>query len=128
MKSTRLGYLLVLSPSAAWAEACDIARPTWNGADVSALSEAISLLLTPFGALLLVLTMIALRLRNHWVGLAAIVGWTGYLSIITIADPNGVRVAAIEEGCIGSPTLFIALVTAICIGTAIYTTPRSADG
>ncbi len=127
LRSGSLAAVLVL-PSKALAEVCDKERSGWDGMDVTLLGEATTLFLTPLGLVLLVLTTVALRMRNHWVGLVAIVGWTVYLSIITIADPTGLRTAAMEEGCIGSPALFIALVTAICIGTAIYTTPRKADG
>ena len=82
---------------------------------------------TPVTLLLLAITLIALRFRNQWLGLAAVLGWTGFVALITTLDPTGVRNLAVAEGCIGPPTLFIAVVAAICIGTVIYTMPRKAD-
>ncbi len=50
-----------------------------------------------------------------------VVGWTFWVSLISMADPTGTREIARAEGCIGSPTLFIALVAAICVATILYT-------
>jgi len=114
-------------PGAAWAEVCAEARPDWNGVPVSALGEAVTLLLSPMGLFLLVSTAFALRFRSQWGGVAVTVGWTAFATLLTMADPTGgVREAAMAEGCIGAPTLFIAIAAAISVGTIFYTAPRRA--
>jgi hypothetical protein len=127
MGPVRRGLIIALTPGAAWAEACSTARPGWDAAAVTAFDEASTLFLTPFGLLLLAFSVVALRFRSQWMGLGAVLGWTGYITLITMTDPTGLRAQAIVEGCIGSPTLFIAAVAAICMGTVIYTMPRKAD-
>lgn len=114
-------------PSAAWAEVCDKARPDWDGAAVSALHEALTLFMTPIGVLILAFTIVSLRFRSQWMGLLAVLSWTGYITLVTMADPTGLRADAMAEGCIGSPALFIAIVAAICGATVLYTMPRNAD-
>ncbi|MFL4469800.1 hypothetical protein ACERZ8_07945 [Tateyamaria armeniaca] len=119
--------IVVLVPGIACAEVCDKERPDWDGDQVTALSEAMTLFATPFGLLLLAFTVLALRFRHQWMGLAAVLGWTAFITLITMADPTGLRADAMVEGCIGSPTLFIVAVAAICIGTVFYTMPHKAD-
>ncbi|APX12724.1 hypothetical protein BWR18_14295 [Tateyamaria omphalii] len=94
------------------------------------LGEAVSLFLSPAGIALLLLSLIALRFRQQWVGLAAVILWTVFITVITMADPTGLRPEAMAEGCIGQPTLFIVAVAAICVGIVLYTKPRTggADG
>ncbi len=126
---TRFGLGMILFPltflpSPAWAEVCDKARPGWDGAHVGVVGEAISLFLSPAGVALLLLSLIALRFRHQWVGLAAVILWTVFITVVTMADPTGVRGLAMAEGCIGAPTLFIAAVAAICVGIVLYTKPR----
>ena len=128
MGPVRRGLILALLPGAAWAEVCETQRPDWDGVPVTALGEAGMLFVTPFGLLLLAFTLLALRFRSQWMGLGAVLGWTGYITLVTMADPTGARVQAMAEGCVGSPTLFILAVAAICVGTVIYTMPRKADG
>ncbi|MEO9684727.1 MAG: hypothetical protein ABJR46_03055 [Tateyamaria sp.] len=127
MKLAYIGSVIVALPGAAWAEICDKERPNWDGTDVTAIGEAFTLFTTPVALVVLAFTIIALRFRNQWMGLGAVLGWTGFIALITTADPTGTRNLAIAEGCIGSPTLFIAVVAAICVGTVIYTKPRNAD-
>lgn len=119
--------MLACLPGAAWAEVCDKERPNWDGTGVTAFGEALTLFTTPVALVLLAFTLIALRFRSQWMGLGAVIGWAGFIALITTADPTGIRDFAINEGCIGSPTLFIAIVAAICVGTVIYTMPRNAD-
>ncbi|MEO0937762.1 MAG: hypothetical protein AAFY38_06375 [Pseudomonadota bacterium] len=117
----------MLLPGAAWAEVCDKQRPDWNGVPVTAFGEAVTLLFSPIGLFLLISTVAALRFRSQWGGVAVTVGWTFFVTALTLWDPTGgVRDAAMREGCIGAPTLFIALAAAISVGTIIYTAPRKA--
>ncbi|MGH1576560.1 hypothetical protein [Planktotalea sp.] len=122
----RGGLILTLLPSLLAAEVCDKARPDWDGVPVSGVSEAIALASSPASLLLFALTLIAIRFRNQWGALLVLILWVGYGSLLTMADPTGIRALAQAEGCIGSPTLFIAAVTAICIGMILYTTPKEA--
>ncbi|MEO0403027.1 MAG: hypothetical protein AAF214_11680 [Pseudomonadota bacterium] len=124
MGSVRGGLTFTLVPGAAWADVCDKERPLWDGAPVSAVGEAIGLFTTPAGVFLIAATALALALRSQWGGLVAVLLWTGFITFVTMADPGGLRSDAMIEGCIGSPTLFIAAVAAICVGTVLYTMPR----
>lgn len=106
------------------ADACAQARPDWDGLPISAFSEAITLFTSPLGIVLILATAIAIRIRSQWGGLVIVLGWTSYVTLITMLDPTGLRDLAQVEGCVGSPTLFILCVTAICGGIIIYTAPR----
>ena len=121
MGSFRGGIILSFLAAPALAEVCDKERPGWDGTPATAVTEAIALFSTPLGLFLLIATAITLRFRNAWGGLATTVGWTGFITIVVSADPSGVQGFAISEGCIGPPTLFVALSIAICIVTIIYT-------
>ena len=124
MGPLRGGLILSLLASPVWAEVCDKERPLWDGVPASAVSEAIALFSSPLALLLLIATAFALRFRHAWGGLAVVVAWTGFITVVLTYDPTGIRASAISEGCIGPPTLFIALAIAICIGTILYTAPR----
>ena len=123
-RSVTVPMLSALLPTAAWAEVCDKERPGWDGQPVGMLGEAVNLFLSPAGIALLVLSVIALRLRHQWVGLVAVILWTVFITVVTMADPTGLRPQAMVEGCIGSPALFIVAVAAICVGIVLYTKPR----
>ncbi|MEO0390426.1 MAG: hypothetical protein AAF218_05740, partial [Pseudomonadota bacterium] len=77
------------------------------------------------GLFLLISTIAALRFRSQWGGVAVVVGWTAFATLLTMADPTGMRADAQAEGCIGSASLFIALAAAISVGTIFYTAPRT---
>ncbi|MEO1778127.1 MAG: hypothetical protein AAFU63_04990 [Pseudomonadota bacterium] len=119
--------LIALLPGPAWAEVCDKARPGWDGAPATALTEAINLFVSPAGLALLGLSLIALRFRHQWIGLGAVLLWTVFITMITMADPTGIRRQAMVEGCIGQPTLFIAAAAAICVAIVLWTKPRTSD-
>jgi len=125
-----IGIAVTFFPTVSWAEVCDKARPGWDGTPVGIVGEAISLFLSPAGLALLLMSAVALRFRHQWVGLAAVILWTIFITVVTMADPTGVRAQAMVEGCIGPPTLFIVAVAAICVGIVLYTKPRTsgADG
>ena len=108
------------------AEVCDKERPNWDGTQTTALTEALVLFSTPLGLFLIVLTAIAFRLRHAWVGLASVVGWTGFVTLVVSKDPTGIQEIAATEGCVGPPTLFIPAAIAICVVTILYTAPRRA--
>ncbi|MGB7318701.1 MAG: hypothetical protein WBC85_12110 [Planktotalea sp.] len=118
--------ILTLSPSVLTAGVCDKARPNWDGIPVTGVGEAIALASAPASLVLFALTLLAIRFRNQWAALVVLILWVGYASLLTMADPTGISVLAQAEGCIGSPTLFITAVTAICIGMIMYTTPKEA--
>ncbi len=124
MGPLRGGLILSLLASPVWAEVCDKERPHWDGTPATAWTEAIALFASPLGLILLLATAFAVRWRSTWGGLAVTVGWTGFVTLILSHDPTGLREFAMAEGCIGPPTLFIALSIAICIATILYTAPR----
>lgn len=107
--------------------ACDATRPDWDGTAVTAMDEALFLAATPAVLVLILASALAIRFRHQWGALAVVLGWTGVVSLIAMGDPTGQRVAQAAEGCLGSPSLFIAVVAAICVGMILYTTPRAAD-
>ena len=114
-------------PSAAVAEVCNKVRP-FVGADEpgTVFTEAVSLMGTPPSLILLVLTALAIRFRWQWISLGVVVLWSIWLSLIAMSAPDATMLQAIEEGCVGEPTLFIGLVAAICGGMMLYTAPRKA--
>jgi len=117
--------MLATLPGPALAEVCSTQRPNWDGTPVTALGEALQLASSPITLILIIATLLVLRLRSQWGGVAVVVLWTGLTSMLTMIDPTGARAPGMAEGCIGSPTLFIAVVAAICVATILYTAPRN---
>lgn len=108
-------------PGPAWAGACQTLRPDWDGTPVSAWTEAVLLLGSPVSLVLLLASALVLRLRHAWAALAVVVAWSFLVSAVTFFDPSGgLRSAAAAEGCVGSPSVFIAIVGAICVGLVLY--------
>lgn len=116
---------LLLTPSAAFAETCDKIRPGWTpGTPTPAWLEAAYLFTTLPALVLLAASAIVLRTRSQWGALAVVVLWSCLVAFMTFASEYTHGSLAIAEGCIGSPTLFIGAVTAICIAMILYTMPR----
>lgn len=105
---------------------CSQIKPDWDGAPISMLGEAIALASTPIPLILFLASAIAIRFRSQWGTLALVVIWSFYVAFLTILDPGAAFASARIEGCIGSPTLFIAAVAAICVGMILYTAPNEA--
>ncbi|QFT91707.1 hypothetical protein FIU86_02555 [Roseovarius sp. THAF9] len=124
-----LAGLSALPVSARAQDVCAKVRPDWDGAPVPAWEEAILLFGSPAALVLLLASALVLRFRSAWGALAVFVGWSLLVSAFTIYDPTGgQRIAAAEEGCIGSPALFVAIVMAIGVGLLLYTgKPRDED-
>ena len=117
-------FMALVWPTSALAQACEQTRPDWDGTPANAITEALFLASSLPSVVLIVATALALRFRSKWGGLAVVSGWSILISLrVFDRDLAGIRQMATIEGCIGSPTLFIALVTAICIGTILYTAP-----
>lgn len=117
----------LLTPTAALAEVCSDVRPFVSpGAPGTAFTEMVSLMGTPPSLILLVLSALAIRFRWQWAALGVVVLWSVWVSLVAMQTPDGPLLLAVEEGCIGPPTLFIALVAAICGGMMLYTAPRKA--
>ena len=72
-----------------------------------------------------VLAALVLRFRSQWGVLAAVVGWSAWISAVALSAPDATRQQAIAEGCIGSPVLFIIVVAAICGAMILYTSRRT---
>ncbi len=112
-------------PGAAWAEVCDKERPGWDGVAQDGIGEAIALFSTAPSLILLLSTALVIRFRSKWGALGVAVLWTILVSLMSFSDIGEIRKLAIAEGCIGSPTLFIAIVAAICVTMILYTAPRA---
>ncbi|WP_397542537.1 hypothetical protein [Roseovarius salis] len=123
MGSLRRGLIAALLPGPALAgPACDRLRPGWDGEPVNTWSEALVLFGSPAALVLLVATMLVLRLRSAWGGVAICVGWSVLLSFHTHFNPaESLRRTAAAEGCVGPATGFIIAVAAICVATVLYT-------
>ena len=122
MGSLRRGLILALLPTQALASACDTIRPSWDGGDVGALAEAITLFSSPISLILLLSTALVFRFRSSWGALAACLAWSFLITAVTFFDPaGGVRTLAEAEGCVGPPWLFISLVAALSVGMIVYT-------
>lgn len=114
----------MLVPGAAMAEVCDKERPGWDGTATTMLDEAVSLAATVPSLVLILATALALRFRSAKGGLAVVVLWTAWVSVVAfVGNATPIRQAALQEGCIASPALFIGLVAAICVATILYTAP-----
>ena len=126
MGSLRRGLIatLALLPSQALAGTCAVSHPNWDGTPVGMAEEALALAMSPAALILICMSMLALRFKSQWGALMTVLLWTGFLSLITMLDPTGSRVAAQAEGCIGSPALFIGLVIALCALLVMHTMPR----
>lgn len=124
MGPVRGGLIATLLPGAAWAEVCDKVRPGWDGTSVTMVGEALVQFMTIPSLALLLASAIAIRFRSQWGAAAVVVLWTIWVSVVAFLDTTGgIRDAAIIEGCIGAPVLFIVAVAAICTGMIIYTFP-----
>jgi len=107
---------------AAHAGICATFRPGWDGAAVSAWAEAATLFASPAALVLLLASALVIRLRHAWGAAAVCLGWSALLSVLTFLDPTGGRrAAAMAEGCVGSPVVFILAVGAICVALVLYT-------
>lgn len=116
--------LALLCPAPAWAEVCSDLRPGWDGTPVTAVDEMLFLAQSPLVLFLILATAIAVRFRSEWGGVAVVAGWSFATFIVTEwGSGDGLRSAAIDEGCAGSPGLFIAVAVAICISVVLYTAP-----
>lgn len=109
-------------PSVALAEVCDKLRPGWDGAQVTALGEALHLASSLPAVILILSTAIVVKARSQWGGLAVVCGWS-FLTYFFALGTGATRIMARAEGCAGSPTLFIAAVAAICVAIILYTAP-----
>ena len=113
-----------LAPAPAFAQSCADMRPNWvPGTEVTAWAEAVALFSTPLPLILLVASALAFRLRTQWATVTVIVLWTLLVSLIVFTDAAG-RSAAVAEGCIGSPSIFVGAVAVLCVALALYSAPR----
>ena len=125
MGPLRRGLILSMVPTGAFAEVCDKVRPTWTpGTEATAFGELIALMGTPPSLVLLVASALAVRFRHQWGALIVVLLWTAWVSVVTFYGADGeIQKLAVAEGCVGSPTLFIAAVAAICVAMILYTAP-----
>ena len=122
MGPVRGGVILSLLPGMAWAQDCAVQRPGWDGAPVSVVQEAVFLASSPAALVLLLGTAVAIRFKSQWGSLAVVLGWTAFVTFLTMLAPAS-RKLAMAEGCVGSPALFIGVIAAICVAMISYTAP-----
>ncbi|MEL7013775.1 MAG: hypothetical protein AAFO72_10905 [Pseudomonadota bacterium] len=122
MGSFRRGLILALLPTQALASACEKIRPGWDGGEVGAVAEAVTLFSSPISLFLLLSTALVFRFRKPWGALTVCLAWSFLITAVTFFDPTGgVRTQAAAEGCVGPPWLFISLVAALSVGMIVYT-------
>ena len=119
----RLAIALTFGASPAAADVCTDYRPNWEAGPVSAWQEFVWLMASPAALILLIATAFVIRFRSQWGGLTCFVLWAMLGSYLSFPDVNELRKTAIIEGCVGNPSLFLGVVTAICIGMILYTAP-----
>ena len=117
-----LAALAALWPGVARAEVCDKARPGWDGTPATVWTEAFALLATAPALALILLTALAFRFRKPWMTMGVVLLWTGFVTLITMLDPTGLRAPMMAEGCAAPPTVFIALVGLACIALVMLST------
>lgn len=122
MGSLRRGLILACLPGAAWAQSCSDQRPNWDGAPVSVFQEAVHLAMSPAALILFLATALALRFKSQCGSLVTVLLWTALVSFLTMLAPESQK-AAMAEGCVGNPALFIGVIAAICVGMILYTAP-----
>jgi hypothetical protein len=117
--------MLSIGPGTAEAAVCETLRPGWvEGSEATALDEALHQFSSAPALGLLAATLVAVRFRSAWGGLAVTVFWSLHTYMLVFAPGRAAtRQAAAADGCVASPALFIAAVTAICIATILYTAP-----
>ncbi len=120
--------LFVLAPTAALAEVCDKARPSWDGVPFTVWDEALALFSTPAALFLLAASATAILLRSAWGALVVCVLWSGMTMLIVTTDPTGMDDLARLEGCLASPALFILAVATLCGAMILYTNRKPRRG
>ena len=99
-----------------FAEVCDKERPDWSPLDSpqTAISELVMFLTGPIGIFISLMTIANLCLNTRWfsifmLGLSLLLTFS-----IMVESSNHITLAAIREGCMASPVLFILFLIAIC--------------
>lgn len=118
--------VMLIAAGPAHAATCAQMRPHWTpGVPATAWDELIALMSTPPSLILILASLLAIRFAHQWGALIVVLLWTLWVSFVAMSTPDVGRLAGMQEGCIGSPTLFIAAVAAICVGMILYTTRRA---
>lgn len=102
-------------------------RPGWDGTPVTPFDEFLFLLQSPMVLILIFASALAVRFRSEWGGVAVVVGWSLATFFVTgWSGTGGTMDAALQEGCVGSASIFITVAVAVGIGVVLYTAPRRA--
>lgn len=90
---------------------CETVRPNWGGAQTGMFGEALNLVFSPGGIVLLIMVVLSVRFRNPWfsAAIAACAGALAFMNYYAWIHPLGIDVEARREGCIGEPELAIAV-------------------
>lgn len=116
--------LALLGPTPAAAEVCATLRPGWDGTPVTGFGELLLMFQTPLVLILILASALAVRFRHELGGVIVVVGWSIATYMVTgWGNSDGIRQAAMTEGCVGSPALFITVAVAVGVGVVLYTAP-----
>ncbi len=103
--------MMLLSNGSALANACKTVRPAWSGETVGLIGEAFNLVFSSGGIVLIIMMILAFRFRHLWFSIiiASCAFLLAFMNFYAWRNPVGIDVDARQEGCIGEPTLAIAV-------------------
>lgn len=111
----RLTAALSLLPAPALADACTGLRDGWVAGDspVSALAEAVYILISPPAIVALVLLAVALWKPRPWLSVLLAFPAMAFAALILFARQAPTAMQAQAQGCIGSPYLALAFLVVL---------------
>ncbi|MDX1785439.1 MAG: hypothetical protein R3210_04880 [Roseovarius sp.] len=119
--------LMCSLPGVAFADVCRSQRPEWNGQPVTIWGEALALFSSPAALFLLAASAVAVALRSQSGALVVCVLWS-FLALGIISFDPKTRALAVNEGCVGSPILFIEVIALLSGAMIVYTSRRVQKG
>ncbi|MEM8592273.1 MAG: hypothetical protein AAGF13_07070 [Pseudomonadota bacterium] len=113
---TACGVALLALATPAIAQVCDTERPNWNptAGPASTLDELAQFMIEPLGLAVLALGLLAVSVQWRWLTALAGVSACVALALIVIdfVIPDAIKLAAMEEGCIGPPYMTLIFLAA----------------
>ena len=115
----RLIALLTLLPAPAMARVCENTRPDWVATDgpVGAVGEAVYVLTSPVGLILMGLALLALIWPRRWLAVIVALPVLALAGLLVLSRQAEVAVQAMAEGCIGGiwPVVVLLVVIAAAV-------------
>lgn len=115
----RLIALLPLLPAPAIARVCENTRPDWVAADgpVGAVGEAVYVLTSPVGLILMGLALLALIWPCRWLAVIVALPVLALAGLLVLSRQADIAVQAMAEGCIGG--IWLVAVLLVLIAAAV---------